>query len=155
MGKIEYMKEAIRLAKIAKKHGDVPVGAVVVCNNKIISKAYNQKELNKNAVYHAEIIAIEKACRKKKNFRLDDCEMFVTFEPCMMCVGAILSARLKKVYFGAFDKRFGACSLLKQNNFNYTCEYEGGILKEECSLLLSNFFAEIRMEKKKEVEFWK
>lgn len=148
MEKFDYMKIAINQAKIASKHGDIPVGAVVVCNGEIIAKAYNKKQITLNAINHAEILAISKASKKLKDYRLTDCEMYVTFEPCLMCVGAILSARIKKVYFGAYDSRFGASQLLKQNNFNHTTEYEGGILEQECSNLLSNFFKDLRTNKK-------
>ena len=117
MGKESFMKQAITLANKAAKQGDIPVGAVIVCNGKVIATGYNKKEKKKNALLHAEIIAINKASKKLKDYRLENCELYVTFEPCLMCVGAILSARIKKVYFGAFDNRFGACKLLSENNF--------------------------------------
>lgn len=143
-----FMRQAIQLAKKAEKRGDVPVGAVIVCNNKVIAKGYNLKEKRKNALLHAEIVAINKASSVLKNYRLDNCEIYVTFEPCLMCVGAILSARIKKVYFGAYDNRFGASDLLTNNNFNFVSEVEGGILKEECSQLLTSFFKGLRGNKK-------
>lgn len=147
MEKQNYMQLAITLANKAAKHGDIPVGAVIVCNGKVVGKGYNKKEKKKNALLHAEIIAINNASKKLKDYRLDNCELYVTFEPCLMCVGAILSARIKKVYFGAFDNRFGACKLLTENNFNHTAKYEGGIMEKECSYLLTNFFKELRKDK--------
>jgi len=98
---VNYLEEALSLAEKAFKRGEVPIGAVIVRNNKIIARAYNQRERKQNALYHAEILAINKACKKLKSWRLDDCEMYVTLEPCQMCMGAIINARLKNVYFGA------------------------------------------------------
>lgn len=143
-----FMNIAINEAKKAAKKGDVPVGACVVCNNKIIAKAHNKKELKKNAILHAEIIAISHASKKLKSYRLNNCDLYVTFEPCLMCVGAILSARINNVYFGAFDTRFGASEQLVNNKFNHTSNFEGGILESECSSLISNFFKNIRESKK-------
>lgn len=147
MEKESFMKQAITLANKAAKQGDIPVGAVIVCNGKVIATGYNKKEKKKNALLHAEIIAINKASKKLKDYRLENCELYVTFEPCLMCVGAILSARIKKVYFGAFDNRFGASYLLKDNNFNHSSDFEGGVLQEECSELLTRFFKELRAQK--------
>ena len=147
MDKTNYMQLAIKLANKAAKNGDIPVGAVIVCNGKIVGQGYNKKEKNKNALLHAEIIAINQASKKLKDYRLENCELYVTFEPCLMCVGAILSARIKKVYFGAFDNRFGACKLLSENNFNHVAEYEGGVLEAECSSLLTSFFKNLRKNK--------
>ena len=101
------MKLAIKEAKKAFKTGDVPVGAIIVKNNKVIAKAHNMKEKNKNAIKHAEIIAIEKACKKLKNWHLEDCELYVTLEPCLMCCGAIIQSRIKKLYYGVKSDRFG------------------------------------------------
>ena len=114
-----------------------------------MGKGYNKKEKNKNALLHAEIVAINNASKKLNDYRLENCEMYVTFEPCLMCVGAILSARIKKVYFGAYDKRFGASELLINNNFNHTTPFEGGIMEENCSALLTDFFKQLRKNKKK------
>ncbi|MBQ2864301.1 MAG: nucleoside deaminase [Clostridia bacterium] len=147
MDKFNYMQLAINLANKAAKQGDIPVGAVVVCNGNIVGTGYNKKEKKKNALMHAEIIAINKASKKLKDYRLEDCELYVTFEPCLMCVGAILSARIKKVYFGAFDNRFGACKLLTENNFNHKASFEGGVMEEECSKLLTSFFKGLRQNK--------
>ena len=148
----EYMKQAILLAQKAYKKGEVPVGAIIVRNNKIIAKAYNKREQKQNALYHAEILAINKACKKLKSFRLDDCEMYVTMEPCPMCSGAIVNARFKKVYFGCFDYNYGCAgskyNFLQDKNFEHLVDVEGGILQEECSNILKKFFVEIRKKNK-------
>ena len=140
----DYMNLAILEACKCLKTQDVPVGAVIVQNGKVIAKAHNQREKRSMTTAHAEILAINKANKKIKNFRLDECEIYVTKEPCLMCIGALLSARIKKIYFGAKDKRFGTSNLAKENNFNHKCEIEGGILKETCESLLSQFFKSIR-----------
>lgn len=144
MDKSDYMNLALIEARKCLKSADVPVGAVVVLDGKVIAKAHNAKEKSKMVTAHAEILAINKANKKIKNFRLENAEIYVTKEPCLMCMGAILSARIKKVYFGASDKRFGTRDLAVSNNFNHKCEIEGGILKEECENLLSQFFRSIR-----------
>ena len=141
-----FMKEAI---KEAKKSGlDVPIGAVIVSNNKIIAKAHNKKEKTKCAINHAEVLAIMKASKKLGDFRLSNCDIYVTKEPCLMCVGAILSARIRKVYFGAYDKKYGAVNLFTENNFNHKCEVEGGILEKENGEIISKFFKELRNNKR-------
>ena len=144
MDKIDYMREAIREAKKSLKSNDVPVGAVIVKDGKIIAKAYNKREKTQQTIAHAEILAIGIANKKVGNFRLDGCEIYVTKEPCLMCMGAILSSRIKKIYYGARDKRFGTESLAQDNNFNHKCEIEGGVLSSECEGLLTNFFKSIR-----------
>ena len=144
MTDIEYMKVALNEGKKCLKFGDVPIGAVIVYNDKIISKAYNQKEKNKLVIDHAEILAIKKACKKIKNDRLDDMVLYTTKEPCLMCMGVILSARIKKIIYGAKDKRFGTSNLAKENNFNHKCECVGGVLEEECSNMISTFFNHLR-----------
>lgn len=145
----QNMKKAMKLALRASKNGDVPVGAVIVKNGKIISSAYNKKHKKSNALYHAEILAINKACKKLKNFRLDNCEIVVTKEPCLMCMGAILSARIKHVVFGAYDKKYGNISLCENNSFNHTCTYTGGVLEKPNSQLLTSFFETLRSEKRR------
>ena len=132
MDKNYFMNLAITEAKKSLKTGDVPVGAVVVLDGKVISRAHNQREKKKLATAHAEILAINKANKIVKNFRLENAEIYVTKEPCLMCMGALLSARIKKIYFGAQDKRFGTSALANENNFNHNCEIEGGILIETC-----------------------
>lgn len=154
MDKIYFMTKALELAKKAFKKNEVPVGAIIVNNNKIIAKAFNKRETKQNALYHAEIMAINKACKKLKSFRLDTCEMFVTLEPCPMCSGAIINARLKKVYFGCGDKNYGCCgskyNFLQDKNFEHLVDVEGGLLSEECSNILKTFFVNLREKKKQE-----
>lgn len=139
-----FMEEAILMAKKALKKDEVPVGAIIVKNNKIIAKAYNLKETKKCAVYHAEIIAIKIASKKIKNWNLSGCSIYITKEPCLMCYGAILSSRIDKIYFGAYDKKYGLevqkYKELNEKGFNHKAEIQGGILEEECSSLLTNFF---------------
>lgn len=144
MDKLDYMRQAINEAKKSLKSGDVPVGAVIVKDGEVIAKAYNQREKTQKTIAHAEILAIGIANRKVGNFRLDSCEIYVTKEPCLMCMGAILSSRLKKIYYGAKDKRFGTEYLAKDNNFNHKCEIEGDVLGSECEELLTSFFKSIR-----------
>ena len=141
-----FMKEAIKQAK--KSGEDVPIGAVIVLDGKIIAKAYNKKEKTGCAINHAEILAIIKASKIIGDFRLSNCDIYVTKEPCLMCVGAILSARIRKVYFGAYDKKYGAIKLCMENNFNHKCEFEGGVLEEETGEILSNFFKKLRCSKR-------
>ncbi len=148
-----YMKYALSLAGQAAALGEVPVGAVIIQKNtgEIIGEGYNQREIKRHALAHAELSAIDAACRKLSGWRLPDCVMYVTLEPCMMCAGAIIQARIEKVYFGAYDLKNGAVSSIVQgfalpNQFRP--EYHGGILQEECSQLLSDFFKRLRMKKK-------
>lgn len=149
---IEFMQHALNLAKKAYRKGEVPVGAIITRNNKIVSEAYNRREKKQNALYHAEILAIDKACKKLKSFRLDDCEMYVTLEPCPMCSGAIINARLKKVYFGCPDLNYGCAgskyNFLQDKTFEHLVDVEGGLLGEESKSLIKNFFVEIRNKKK-------
>ena len=121
-----------------------PVGAVIVLDGKIIAKAHNQKEKTHKVTAHAEIIAIEKANRKLRSYRLDDAVIYITKEPCLMCMGTILSARIAKVVFGAKDLRFGTMDLATDNNFNHKCDIVGGVLETECSNLLTDFFKKLR-----------
>lgn len=146
-----FMKMAIKEALVAKSKGEVPIGAIIVKNGKIISKAHNLRETKMNSLKHAEIIAIDKACKKLNNFRLEECELYVTVEPCLMCAGAIVLSRIDKVYFGARDDKYGAvCSVA--NVFgatsNHKVKYEEGILKEESRSILKEFFKELREKKK-------
>lgn len=152
MDKENLMYLALKQAQKAYKRKEVPVGAIIVRNGKIIACAYNKREKCQNALYHAEILAINKACKKLKSFRLDDCEMFVTLEPCPMCSGAIINARLKKVFFGCYDANYGCCgskyNFLQDKNFEHLVEVEGGILEEDCSSILKKFFENLRKLKK-------
>lgn len=141
---MEYMKEAIKEAKKAYKNGDIPVGVVIVKDDEIIARAYNKKNKNKNPLHHAEMIAIDKACKRVGDFRLEGCEMYVTKEPCVMCFGAILSARIDRVYYGACDLKYGIVAKADSIKFNHKCEWVGGVMEQQCSQLLTNFFKEIR-----------
>lgn len=141
---MNYMKKAITLAKKAIELDEVPIGAVIVCNGKVIASAYNQRETTQMATAHAEILAINKACKKLKSWRLDGAEMYVTLEPCPMCAGAIVNARIKKVYFGAYEQKSGGAiskfNILSEGGLNHVTEFEGGIMEEECSNMLKNYF---------------
>ena len=150
--KEKYMKEALKEAKKAYKKLEIPVGAVIVKNGEIIARAYNVKEEKNDTTKHAEILAIQKASKKLKAWRLNDCEMYVTLEPCPMCAGALIQSRIKKVYIGALDEKTGACgsvlNLLEDYKFNHQVEIEKGICKEECVKILKDFFKELRLLKK-------
>lgn len=142
------MKRALELAAISAKEGEVPVGAVICRNGEIVGEGRNRREKKKNALYHAEIDAIDDACKRLGGWRLWECEMFVTLEPCPMCAGAIINSRLKKVTFGAHDQKNGACGSvinLYDFPFNHRPECEGGFMEEECGQILTDFFAELRM----------
>ncbi|MBQ8058104.1 MAG: nucleoside deaminase [Ruminococcus sp.] len=146
----EFMREALRLAEISFDEGEVPVGAVIVKDNEIIATGRNRREQSKNALSHAEIEAINNACNKLGGWRLWECDIYVTLEPCPMCSGAIVNARIPNVYFGAYDKNFGCCGstvniLELQNSFRP--HFEGGILEDECSNLITDFFKKLRQKK--------
>lgn len=136
----KFMNEALKEAYKAYKKNEVPIGAVIVKNNKIIARAYNKKEKNKIATHHAEILAISKACKKIKNWRLIDCTLYVTVEPCLMCCGAIIQSRIKKVVYGTSNENYGAVELLEKNNI----EVEKNVLQNECSFVLQEFFKKRR-----------
>ena len=145
---LKYMKEAIKQAKKAYAIGEVPVGAVIVKDGKIIARAYNTKETKQNPLHHAEILAIEKAAKKLASWRLEDVDMYITLEPCMMCAGAILQARVKNVYIGALDSKTGAivskAKAFDEYIVNHKVNYEVGILEDECSKILKDFFKTLR-----------
>ncbi len=146
---ITYMKQALSLAREAAKEGEVPVGAVVVKDRTIIATGRNRREQNKNAICHAEIEAIDKACNILGGWRLWQCELYVTLEPCPMCAGAIINARIPKVIYGAKDAKAGSCGSvvnLFELPYNHKPEVIGGIMEEECRLLLQNFFRSLRMK---------
>ena len=147
-----YMKQAIKEAEKACKKLEVPVGAIIVKEGKIIARAHNQKETKTDTTKHAEILAIQKASKKIGAWRLIDCEMSVTFEPCSMCAGAIINSRIKKVYIGALDEKTGAVgsvlNLFKDYTFNHKVEYELGVMEKECQEILKNFFKELRQIKR-------
>ena len=146
-----FMEFALEKAKIALKKNEVPVGCVIVIEDKVISFGYNEREKSKNATSHAEIIAISRACKKLKSWRLSDCDIYVTLEPCPMCSGAIIGARFKNLYFGAYDIKTGAAgsvlNLFDDYAFNHKVNIEGGILEKESKSLLSYFFKELRGRK--------
>ncbi len=152
--KEHFMKKAIEEAKKAYNKLEIPIGAIIVRDGKIIARGFNTKEEKKDATKHAEIVAIQKANKKLNRWRLNDCEMYVTLEPCPMCAGAIIQARIKKVYIGATDEKTGACgsvlNLFTDYKFNHQVEYEIGVLKEESEELLKNFFKNLRKTKKME-----
>lgn len=149
----QFMKEALKEAKKAYNKLEIPVGAVIVKDGKIIARAHNIKEEKQDTTKHAEIIAIQKASKKLETWRLNDCEMYVTLEPCAMCAGAIIQARLKKLYIGTMDTKTGACgsvlNLLKDFKFNHNIELETGVLKDDCEQILKSFFKELREIKSK------
>ena len=141
---IEFMKLALEQAKIAYKKDEVPIGAVIVCNDKVIAKGFNIREKRNDPTGHAEIVAIKKACKKRRSWRLEDCTIYVTVEPCSMCAGALLWTRIKRIVFGAFDAKGGALgssyNLFVQKNLNHKAEITSGVLEEECSKLMKDFF---------------
>ena len=142
------MKQALKEAQKAYEKEEVPVGVVIVKDGKIISRAYNQKEEKKDATKHAEIIAIQKASKKLDNWRLQNCQMYVTLEPCPMCAGAIAAARIEKLIIGADDQKAGACgtvrNMLEDYDVNHKVQIEKGILKQDCEQLLKDFFKLLR-----------
>lgn len=141
MTDIEYMKIAYQQAEIAKEHDEVPIGAIIVKNHKIISKGYNQKETLNDVTAHAEMIAIKEACKKLKTWHLDGCILYSTLEPCIMCSGAIIQSRIKKVVFGAKGQRWhGLTEYLKCHEFNHYPQIIEGVLEEECSSLITQYF---------------
>ena len=152
---MDFMDIAINLAKKAYKLKEIPVGALIIKENKIISKAYNTREHSQQAINHAEIIAIKKACKKLKSWRLNECEMYVTLEPCSMCAGALIQSRIRKVYIGTMDEKTGSCgsvfNLLKDYKFNHNVDIEYGVCKEDCEKILKDFFKELRKNKKNSI----
>ena len=150
--KNKFMKSALKCAQQAFDQGEVPIGAVVVLDGKVIARGHNRRTKNQIATAHAEIEAIEKACKKLKSWRLPDCELYVTLEPCPMCMGAVLNSRIKKVYFGApEDKGRSLTDIIANSNLvNHVVEVEGGIMQEECRQILTRFFSEMRARTKQE-----
>ena len=153
----KFMRKALELAKTAFDSGEVPVGAVIVKDGKVIGQGYNMREQKQNALSHAEIEAINSACKTLGSWRLDDCEMYVTLEPCPMCAGAIINARIPKVIVGAKDEKCGACGSvcdLFSMEFNHHPAVEFGLLEAEAQELLTDFFRDLR-EKIKDRPKWK
>ena len=150
---MSFMEEAIKLAEKAYKKEEVPIGAVIVRNGKIIARAYNNRERSQQAINHAEIIAIKKACKKLKSWRLNDCEMYVTLEPCSMCAGAILNARLKSVHIACLDDSHGAVvskyNLLTDGTLNHKTDILVGECEQQSKQLLQSFFKSLRNKQKK------
>ncbi len=148
----KYMKLALKEAKKAYDKKEIPVGAVIVKDDKVIARAHNLKEIKNDTTKHAEILAIQKASKKLGCWRLENCEMYVTLEPCSMCAGALIQSRIKKVYIGTMDYKTGACgsvlNLLSDYKFNHNVEIETGVLAEECEKILKDFFKELRVDKK-------
>ena len=146
-----FMKSAIGQALKAKDLDEVPIGAVIVKDGKIIAKAHNLMEKTQIATAHAEVLAINKACKKLKSWRLDGAEMYVTIEPCPMCAGAIVNARIKKVYFGAYEKKSGAAeskfNVLSDSGLNHVTEFVGGIEEEKCADIIKSYFKAKRIKK--------
>ncbi|MDD6727680.1 MAG: tRNA adenosine(34) deaminase TadA [Eubacteriales bacterium] len=147
-----FMKKALELARESAFEGEVPVGAVVVKDGEIVGKGRNRRELGKNALYHAELEAIDNACKKLGGWRLWQCDLYVTLEPCPMCAGAIINSRIKRVAFGAKDNKAGSFGSVADFNllpYNHKPEIVSGVLEDECSKILSDFFADLRRRKAK------
>ena len=142
----KYMIEALKEAKKAYKEKEVPIGAIIVRNDKIIARAYNRKEKTQVAIQHAEILAIIKACKKMKNWRLLDCTLYVTVEPCMMCCGAIIQSRIKKIVYGTKNDNFGSVESVDSLLNKYNIEIKNGILEEKCKKIITEFFNKKRKE---------
>lgn len=149
----KFMKAAIREARKAEKLEEVPIGCVIVYEGKIIARGYNRRNTDKNTLAHAELLAIKKASKKLGDWRLEGCTMYVTLEPCQMCAGAIVQARMDKVVIGSMNPKAGCAgsvlNLLQISAFNHQVELEKGVLEEECSTMLSDFFRTLRAQKRK------
>ena len=145
------MKEALKEAKKAELIDEVPIGCVIVKDDKIIARGHNQRETDQSPIGHAEIIAINKASKKLKSWRLEGCDIYVTLEPCIMCSGAIIQSRIRKVYYGAFDPKGGALgssiNVLEAKNINHHPEVISGVMQEECSKIITNYFKAKRQSK--------
>ena len=148
----KYMKEAIRQAKKAYALDEVPIGCVIVQDGKIIARGYNRRNTDKNTLAHAELTAIRKASRKTGDWRLEDCTMYVTLEPCQMCAGAMVQARLQRAVIGSMNPKAGCggsvLNILQMAEFNHQVDVERGVLEEECSGILTEFFSDLRERKK-------
>ena len=148
----KYMKEALRQAKKAEKLGEVPIGCVIVKDGKIIARGYNRRNTDKNTLAHAELQAIRKASKAVGDWRLEECTMYITLEPCQMCAGAIVQARIPRVVIGSMNSKAGCAgsvlNLLKEPGFNHQAQVVTGILEEECSEMMSGFFTELRKKKR-------
>lgn len=149
--KNRFMQAALKCAQKAFDEGEVPIGAVVVLDGKVIARGHNRRTKKQIATAHAEIEAIEKACKKLKSWRIPECELYVTLEPCPMCMGAALNARIRKIYFGAPEDKGRSLTseIANANLLNHTVEVEGGVMKEECADILSRFFSSMRIRESK------
>lgn len=151
---IKYMKQAIRLAKKAAANDDVPIGCVIVHDGKIIARGYNRRNADKTTLAHAEILAIKKASKVIGDWRLEDCTIYITLEPCQMCAGAIVQARIPRCVIGCMNPKAGCAgsvlNILDIKDFNHQVEIKKGVLEEECSAMMKDFFARLRADKKKE-----
>ena len=151
----KYMREAIRQAKKAYKLDETPIGCVIVFDGKIIGRGYNRRNTDKNVLAHAELAALKKASKKTGDWRLEDCTMYVTLEPCQMCAGALVQARLKKVVIGTMNPKAGCAGsvldLLHEKGFNHQADLEGGVLEADCTNMLQAFFRELRQEKNADI----
>jgi tRNA(adenine34) deaminase len=149
-----FMREAIKEAKKAEDLNEVPIGAVIVYNGEVISRAHNLRESQQNSIAHAELLAIDKACHELRTWRLEDTTLYVTLEPCPMCSGAIVLSRVKRVVYGAVDPKGGCAgtlmNLLQEPRFNHQSEVIAGVLAEECGQMLTQFFQQLRKRKKAE-----
>ncbi len=148
----KYMKMAIKEAAKASKGNEVPIGCIIVHDGKVVARAHNRRNRDKSVLSHAELLAISEACSKLRDWRLEECTMYVTLEPCQMCAGAIVQARIPKVVIGAMNPKAGCAgsiiNLLQMERFNHQVEIQSGVCVEECSALLSDFFEKLREEKK-------
>ena len=153
---MKYMQAAIKEAKKAAKIGEVPIGCVIVYQNKIIARGYNKRNTKKTTLAHAELLAIQKASKVLGDWRLEDCSMYVTLEPCQMCSGAIVQARIKEVVVGAMNPKAGCAgsilNILQMEQFNHQVELITGVMEEECSAVLQEFFKDLRIRNKQEKE---
>ncbi|HBF86503.1 MAG TPA: tRNA-specific adenosine deaminase [Clostridiales bacterium] len=146
----KFMKAALKEAEKAEKKGEVPIGCVIVKDGKIFARAHNLRQTKRIPTAHAEILAIEKACKKIGDWRLDGADMYVTLEPCAMCAGAVSGTRIRKLYFGAYEKKGGGAvskfNILTESGLNHVTDFEGRILEEECSEIIKKFFREKRVK---------
>lgn len=148
----KYMKLALKEAKKARDINEVPIGCVIVRDDKVIGKGYNKRNTDKNVLSHAELIAIKQACKKTGDWRLEDCTMYITLEPCQMCAGAMVQARLQRAVIGSMNPKAGCggsvLNILQMAEFNHQVDVERGVLEEECSNILTEFFSDLREQKK-------
>ena len=148
----KYMKLALKEAKKARDINEVPIGCVIVRDDKVIGKGYNKRNTDKNVLSHAELIAIKQACKKTGDWRLEDCTMYITLEPCQMCAGAMVQARLQRAVIGSMNPKAGCggsvLNILQMAEFNHQVDVERGVFEEECAGILTEFFADLREQKK-------